>query len=494
MRDADTSRQSTWSLLREALAGSERDFARAPLSQAIPLLAIPMVFEMAMEAVFAVVDVFFVSRLGPDAIATVGLTESLITLVYALGIGIAMPVTAMVARRVGEGDPRSAARVAGQALLLGLGLGLVLGLPAPFIAGDLLALMGAEPSVVEQGRGYAAVALGTNVVIMLLFLLNAVFRGAGDAAHAMRTLWIANGINIVLDPCLIFGLGPFPELGVTGAAVATTIGRGVGVLYQLYVLLGPPAATGRQAGSDLPPKGGAGPAECSAGGQRLRLDIDALRPAPRIMANLVRLSVGGVGQYLIGTASWIVLVRILAGFGSEVVAGYTVAIRVVVFALLPSWGFANATSTLVGQSLGAGDPARAERAVLYSGLYNMAFLGCLSVVLIAWPEPLIGLLTDDPAVLAHGARGLRIISCGYVFYAWEMVLLNAFNGAGDTRTPSLVNIVAFWVVELPLGWLLAHALGWGPDGVFVAIAFAYSLAAVLAFLAFRRGRWKLVKV
>jgi putative MATE family efflux protein len=470
--------QSTWALLGEALRGSERDFARAPLRKAIPLLAIPMVFEMAMEAVFAIVDVFFVSKLGPDAIATVGLTESLVTLVYALGIGIAMPVTAMVARRFGEGDPRSASRVAGQALLLGLALGLVLGLPAPFFAGDLLALMGAEPAVVEQGRGYAAVALGTNVVIMLLFILNAVFRGAGAASHAMRTLWIANGINLVLDPCLIFGLGPFPELGVTGAAVATTIGRGVGVLYQLHVLFRAPKAA---AGQTSP-------------GQRLRLDIDALRPAPQIITNLVRLSLGGVGQYLIGTASWIVLVRILAGFGSEVVAGYTVALRVVVFALLPSWGFANATSTLVGQSLGAGDPARAERAVLYSGLYNMVFLGCLSIVLIGWPEPLVALLTDDPAVVAQAARGLRIISCGYVFYAWEMVLLNAFNGAGDTRTPSLVNIVAFWVVELPLGWLLAHTLGWGPDGVFTAIAFAYSLAAVLAFLAFRRGRWKLVKV
>jgi putative MATE family efflux protein len=477
MSDAAEPEQSTWALLREALRGSERDFARAPLRKAIPLLAIPMVFEMAMEAVFAIVDVFFVSQLGPDAIATVGLTESLVTIVYALSVGIAMPVTAMVARRFGEGDPRSAARVGGQALLLGLVLGLVLGLPAPFFAGDLLAVMGASPAVVEHGSGYAAVALGTNVVIMLLFILNAVFRGAGDAAHAMRTLWIANGINLVLDPCFIFGLGPFPELGVTGAAVATTIGRGVGVLYQLWVLFrpGPSATDGGRA-------------------TRVELDIDAIRPAPRLIASIMRLSLGGVGQYLIGTASWIVLVRILAGFGSEVVAGYTVTIRIVVFVLLPSWGFANATSTLVGQSLGAGDPARAERAVLLSGLYNMGFLGCISLVLIAWPEPLAGLLTDDPAVRAQAARGLRIISYGYVFYAWEMVLLNAFNGAGDTRTPSLVNIAAFWVVELPLGWLLAHVLGWGPDGVFVAIAFAYSLAAVLAFLAFRRGRWKLVKV
>lgn len=467
MTDASKSNESTWALLLEAVRGSERDFARVELRKAIPLLAIPMVLEMAMEAIFAIVDVFFVSKLGPDAIATVGLTESLVTLVYALAIGMAMPVTAMVARRWGEGDPKAASRVGGQALLIGLVLGVLLGLPAPFLADDLLLMMGAEPAVVEQGSGYAAVMLGTNVVIILLFLLNAVFRGAGDASHAMRTLLLANGINIVLDPCLIFGWGPFPELGVTGAAVATAIGRGVGVLYQLRVLLR---------------------------GHRIHLDLDALRPAPRIIRNIAWLSLGGVGQYLISTASWVVLVRIVAGFGSEVVAGYTVAIRMVVFVLLPSWGLSNAASTLVGQSLGAGDPARAERAVLLAGLYNMGFLGLVSIGLIAWPEPLAALLTDDPTVLAHAAQALRIISLGYVFYAWEMVLLNAFNGAGDTRTPSLVNLAAFWVVQLPLAWLLAHALGWGPSGVFAAVAFSSSLSSVLAFLAFRRGRWKLVKV
>jgi putative MATE family efflux protein len=459
--------QSAWSLLREAVRGSDRDFARLDLRRAIPLLAIPMVLEMALEAVFAIVDIYFVSRLGPDAIATVGLTESLVTIIYALGVGMAMPVTAMVARRFGEGDAEAASKVAGQALLLGLGLGLALGVPAPWIADDLLRLMGATPAVVEQGSGYTAVLLTTNVVIMLLFLLNAVFRGAGDAVHAMRALWIANAINIVLDPCLIFGLGPFPELGIMGAAVATTIGRGIGVLYQLRTLWR---------------------------GPRIALRVRMLWPDPALIGQIVRRSVGGVGQYLIGTASWIVLVRILAGFGSEVVAGYTVAIRVVLFALLPSWGFSNATATLVGQSLGAKDPDRAERAVLYSGLYNMAFLGLLSVVFITIPERVAGLLTDDPEVLRIASRALMIISFGYVFYAWEMVLLNAFNGAGDTRTPSLINLVAFWLVEIPLGWGLAHAAGWGPDGVFVAIAFAYSLAAVIAYLAFRRGTWKTVEL
>ncbi len=467
MNDTSEPRQSIFALFAEALRGSDRDFARLDLRRAIPLLAIPMVLEMALEAVFAVVDVFFVARLGPDAIATVGLTESVITLVYALGVGIAMPVTAMVARRVGEGDRPGAAKVGGQALLVALGVGLSIAVFTPWFAGDVLRLMGAEPQVVDGGRVYAAVLMSSSSLIMLLFILNGVFRGAGDASRSMRALWIANGLNIVLDPCFIFGWGPFPELGVTGAAVATTIGRGAGVAYQLYTL---------------------------ANGPRMRLSWASLRPDPTLIANILRLSVGGVGQYLIGTASWIALVRILAGFGSDVVAGYTVAMRVVIFALLPSWGFSNATATLVGQSLGANDSARAERAVLISGLYNMAFLGLVSLVFITWPTGVASLLTDQDVVLRHAARALLIISFGYVFYAWEMVLLNAFNGAGDTRTPSLVNLFCFWVVEIPLGWGLAYGLGWGPDGVYVAVAFAYSLAAVVAYGAFRRGRWKNVTV
>lgn len=467
MTEHDDSRPGLWALVREALGGSDRDFARIELRLAIPLLAIPMVLEMGMEAIFAIVDVYFVSRLGPDAIATVGLTESVITLVYAVAIGVAMPVTAMVSRRIGEGDRNAAARVAGQALLLALSFGLLVGLPAQFFADDILRVMGAEAGVLEEGTGYARVLLGTNVVIVMLFVLNAVFRGCGDAVHSMRALWIANGINIVLDPCLIFGLGPFPEMGVTGAAVATSIGRGIGVLYQIRTLLG---------------------------GPRLTLTRDSLRPAQTVAMKILRLSVGGVGQYLIGTASWIGLVRILAEFGSEVVAGYTVAVRIVIFAILPSWGFANATATLVGQSLGAKDPDRAQRAVMLSGVYNMTFLGLISLLFITWPHPIVSLLTDDPVVQDWAAGALRIVSYGYVFYAWEMVLLNAFNGAGNTMTPTIINFVAFWMIEIPLAWVLARTLGWGPNGVFVAVALAYSLAAVFAYAVFRRGGWKTTEV
>jgi len=456
-------RQSIGSLLKEAISGSEQDFGRLELSRAIPLLAIPMVLEMALEAVFAVADVFFVARLGAGAIATVGLTESVVTLIYALAIGISIPVTAMVSRRFGEGSREAASRAGGQALLVALCIGVGLGVPGVWLADDVLRMMGASAEVVAQGRGYAMVTFATNVVIVLLFVLNAVFRGAGDAARAMRALWIANALNLVLDPCLIFGLGPFPELGLTGAAIATAIGRGVGVLYQLRVL---------------------------TRGPRIRIDLGALRPDFALIGKILRLSVGSTSQYLVSTASWVVLVRILASFGAEVVAGYTVAMRIVMFALMPSWGFSNATATLVGQSLGAGDPSRAERAVLLSGLYNMGFLGVVSLLLIAMPEAVAGLLSDDPAVLRWAAEALFIISFGYVFYAWEMVLINAFNGAGDTRTPLRINLVAFWLVELPLGYGLAHWAGLGPTGVFIAVALAYSLAAVIAYVAFRGGRWK----
>lgn len=451
-------------VLRDSLSGHAHDYTQGNLHRAILLLAIPMVLEMAMESVFAVCDVWFVSRLGPEAVATVGLTESVLTLVYAVAIGIAMSTTALVARRTGEKDARGANVAAGQAVTLGLVLAVLLGIPGAIFGPDVLRLMGASERTVEVGGGFASVLLGTNGVILLLFLQNAIFRGAGDAVIAMRSLWIANGVNLVLDPCLIFGLGPFPEMGVTGAAVATTLGRGTGVLYQMRAL-----------------RRGVG---------RVRLDASAVRFDPRAMWKLLRLSLGGIGQLLVATASWVVLMRIMAPFGDQALAGYTIAIRVIVFALLPSWGLANAAATLVGQHLGARDPARAERAVWLTGSYNMAFLLAVTVAFVALADPLVRLFTDDPAVIATGARALRVIALGYVFYAWGMVMTQAFNGAGDTLTPTLANLACFWACQIPLAWTLARGLELGPDGVFWAVMGAETLLALLMMALFRRGRWK----
>jgi putative MATE family efflux protein len=457
-------RTGWFSLFREALSDSEQDFTKGDLRRAVVLLAIPMVLEMLMESIFAVCDVFFVARLGPDAVATVGLTETVMTLIYALAFGLAMSTTAVVARRWGEGDKDGAARSGVQALMLAVTIGVSLGIPAMIFAPELLGLMRAEPGVIENGVGYTRVLLGTNAIVLMLFLGNAIFRGAGDAAGAMRALWIANGINLVLDPCLIFGLGPFPELGVTGAAVATSIGRGVGVLYQVSRMLR---------------------------GPRIRVGLEHLGFRPAMMAKLVRVSMGGIGQQLVAMASWIFLMRIVAGFGSTAVAGYTIAIRVLIFAILPSWGLANAAATLVGQSLGAKDPDRAERAVWLTGGYNMAFLGAVSIVMITLPGPIISIFDPDNApVVAIGESALRIISYGYVFYAWEMVMVQAFNGAGDTMTPTKINVFCFWLCQIGMAWVLAYPMAMGPDGVFIAVAVSYSLAAVIAVVLFRRGRWK----
>lgn len=454
-----------WALVRAALSGEAHDVAHGSLATAIPLLAIPMVLEMSMEALFAVCDVLFVARLGASAVATVGLTESVLALVYALAFGLAMPVTAMVARRIGEGDPEGAARSGAQAIWIALVLGALVGMTG-LAAPDLLRLMGAEPDAVAEGSAFTAVALGTSPIIVLLFVHNAIFRGTGDAVRAMRALWIANGINLVLDPCLIFGLGPFPEMGVTGAAVATAIGRGCGVVYQFTHLW-------------------RGPGLSLRGHMHLR---------PAIVGRLLRLSIGGTAQHVIETGSWVALVRIVASFGSLAVAGYTIAIRIVIFTLLPSWGFSNATATLVGQSLGAGDPARAERAVLLSGVYNMAFLGALALVFITIPTPIVTLFTDDPSVKAIAATALRIMAFGYLFFAWQMVTLHAFNGAGDTLTPTWINLACYWGVQIPLAWVLAVPLGMEQDGVFTAVALSYAVAAVVGVVLVRRGRWKRVRV
>ena len=451
-------------VLVQALRGTGGDPTRGSVGRAIFLLAVPMVLEMAMESVFAVVDIFFVSSLGADAMAAVGLTESLLAIVYTVAMGLSIGVTATVSRRIGERDPDGAAEATVQAVLLGAGVALAIGVAGAAYAPELLALMGAEPGVIRVGSGYAAVMLGGNVVILLLFMLNAAFRGAGDAATAMRVLWLANGINLVLDPCLIFGLGPFPEMGVTGAAVATTIGRGIGVAAQLYVLL--------------------------RGSGRLRLHARQLRVRMGVMARLVRLSSTGTLQVFISTASWIGLVRILSGFGSEALAGYTIAIRVVLFALLPAWGLANAAATMVGQGLGAGNPGRAERAVWLAGAMNFAFLGSIAIVFLAAAPQIISVFGGDALTGEYAVRCLRIVSAGFFFYAYGMVLTQAFNGAGDTWTPTLLNLFCFWLLEIPLAWLLAHRLQLGPDGVFVAITVAFSTVAVVSAVLFRRGRWR----
>jgi putative MATE family efflux protein len=453
-----------WSSVREALRGSRQDYTEGPLGRAILLLAIPMVLEMVMESLFAVVDVFFVSRLGADAVATVGLTESLLALVYTVAMGLSIGVTATVARRTGERNPEGAAATASQGIWLGVVIALLIGIPGVLLAPRLLAVMGASDAVIRSGAGFTRVMLGGNLVIMLLFLINAIFRGSGDAAIAMRTLWISNGINMVLDPCLIFGLGFFPRLGVTGAAVATTTGRGIGVLFQLWSLQRP--------------------------GSRVRLERRHLRIQPRLMLQLLRLSGSGMLQVLIGTASWIGLVRVLSTFGSEALAGYTIAIRVILFALLPAWGLSNAAATMVGQGLGAGKPDRAEQAVWRAGLYNLAFLGGLGLLFFAFAPTIISAFATDALVARYGVEGLRVISVGFPLYAFGMVLTQSFNGAGDTWTPTLINLACFWCWEIPLALILATRVGLGPMGVFIAIAVAFSTVAVVSAVLFRRGKWK----
>ncbi len=452
-----------WAAVREAIRGSEQDYTEGSLRRAILLLAVPMVLELGLESVFAVVDVFYVARLGAEAVAAVGLTEALLTILYSVATGLSMATTAMVARRIGEKDPEAAAVAAAQSLWLGVGISALSGVTA-LAAPRLLGLMGGTPAVIAVGWGYTAVMLATSASIFLLFLINAVFRGAGDAAIAMRSLWLANLINLVLDPCFIFGLGPFPKMGVTGAAVATAIGRGTGVLYQWSVL-----ARGRG---------------------RIRLGREQLRLEPKVLWRLLRVSLTGMLQFLIGTASWLGLVRIIALYGSAVVAGYTIAVRIIVFALLPSWGMSNAAATLVGQNLGAGKPERAERSAWATGFYNMLFLGAVGAVFVALAGPLVRLFATEAAVVAAGVQCLRVVSYGYPFYAYGMVLTQAFNGAGDTVTPTAINFFCYWLLEIPLAWLLAMACGLGPAGVFWAIAIAESALAVAGAVVFRRGKWK----
>ncbi len=456
--------KTIWKDVRESIAGTQQDFTEGSIGRAILLLAIPMVLEMAMESLFAVVDVFFVARLGADAVATVGLTEALLTLVFAVAWGMSMSTTALVARRIGEKDSKGAAVAAVQAIAVGVAISTPIGILGIIFAPKLLALMGASPNIIAIGSGYTAWMIGGNLTVQLLFLINAIFRGAGDAAHAMRALWISNICNIILDPCFIFGWGPFPELGVTGAAVATNIGRGLGVLYQLFVLW--------------------------RGWSRVKIERRLIRLDPGVMLRLLRVSVGGVFQMVVATASWLALVRLVAIFGSAALAGYTIALRIIIFAILPSWGMGSAAATLVGQNLGAKKPERAERSVWITGLSNMIFLGGVTIVFIVFAEPLVRIFTNDPEVVPFGVDCLRYISYGYVFYAYGMVMVQAFNGAGDTMTPTIINLFCYWLFQIPLAYALALPLGMNAQGVFLAITISESTLAVVGILVFRRGRWK----
>ena len=457
-----------WKDVKEAISGTERDFTEISLGHAIFILAVPMVLEMIMESVFAVVDIFFVSKLGAGAVATVGITESVMTIVYAVGAGLSMATTALVARRIGEKRKKEAGEVAFQAILVGVFVSLIIGIPGVIFAKEFLLLMGATAEMAEEGALYPAIIFGSNSVVMLLFIINAVFRSSGDAAISMRVVWFANLINLVLDPLLIFGIGPFPELGLAGAAIATGIGRGLAVIYQFYLLF--------------------------RGNHRIKLYLANIKIKVEVMLELLHISGGGILQNLIATSSWIFLVRIIAVGGPEALAGYTIAIRIILFALLPAWGLSNAAATLVGQNLGAKKPDRAEKSVWITGYVNMTFMGIIGLVLALFPEFFIRLFINEAAVLENGTLALRIVSIGFLFYAMGMVLVQGFNGSGDTFTPTKINLICFWLLEIPLAWFLAITLEMGLAGASIAIVSAESLLTVIAFILFRRGKWKLKKV
>ena len=461
-------RHGVWATIREAVRGTQIDYTTAPVGRAVILLAVPMVVEMSMESIFAVADVFWVAHLGADAVATVGLTESMMTIIYTAAMGLSIGATALVARRTGEHNPEGAAHAAGQSILLGLAVAAAIAIVAAPNAPALLRVMGASDSVLQSGSGFTRIMLGGNATVLLLFLLNAVFRGAGDAAIAMRVLVLGNLLNIVLGPCFIFGLGPFPRLGVAGAAVATNLGRGTAVCYQLYTLAG-------------------GRGRVKIARRHLRLDLG-------VMQSVLRLSGLGTFQILISTASYIGLVRILSVFGSAALAGYTIGIRLIIFALLPAFGISNAAATMVGQNLGAGRPDRAERAVWTAAAYNMGFLGAVSVVFLIGAPAITALFSRDPMVQPYAIGCLRTVSLGFVFYAYGMVLTSAFNGAGDTWTPTYINLFVFWLFEIPLAWFLATRAGFGARGVFIALTVSYSALAVVSALLFKRGKWKTRRV
>jgi len=453
-----------WTLFWEAVRGSERDYTVGPVGPSLVMLSVPMVLEMAMESLFAVVDVFYVSRVSADAVATVGVTESMLTIVYTVALGLGIGAMAVVARRVGEKDEDGAAQAAVQAIALGLIVALVVGVIGFFNAEFLMRAMGATPSMIESSLGYTQVMFAGNATVTLLFLINAIFRGAGDPAVAMRMLWLGNAINIAICPFFIFGIGPFPEMGVMGAAVGTNIGRGTAVVTQLWMLF--------------------------SGRSRIHIRRRHVTLVPAVMWNVCRLSGSGFLQILIDTSSYIGLVRVISTFGSDVLAGYTIGIRTVIFAILPAWGLGNAAATMVGQALGAKNPDRAEASVWTAGKYNAIVLGLISVIFIVFAPQIVSIYTDDPRVAPYATSCLRIVSTGFVFFAYGLVFTQSFNGAGDTWTPTWINLGCFWLFQIPLAWLLAIRMEMGPDGVFIAMTAAFSLLAIVSGVIFRRGWWK----
>lgn len=460
--------QRVWRVLKQAVNGEEQEFTSGSIDRAIVLLSIPMILEMMMESLFAVVDAFFVGRVGTEAVATVGVTETVLTLIYSIAIGLSAAATATVSRRIGEGDREAAARAGAQTILIALALSVVIAIPGFIFAGDILHLMSKDPGVAEHGTPFTRLLLTANLPILLLWMLNGIFRGAGDAATAMRALWIANAVNIVLCPLFIFGWGPFPELGVLGSGVATTIGRSTGVAYQLWQLF--------------------------RVGRIIHLKRAHFKPHFDVLARLIRVGAGGTGQYLIGSCSWIFMIYLLGQEGKDVQAGYTIAIRLMIFSLLPAWGMANAAATLVGQNLGAGHPERAEKSAWRAGYFNMIFLAIIGAVYLLASPVFIRIFTDVPEAVQAGSMALRIMAAGYVFYGYGMILSQAINGAGDTRTPTVINFICFWVIEMPLAWLLTLYFGWGQLGVYISIVAAETILALTSMWVFRRGKWKLAQV
>ncbi|MEO7263633.1 MAG: MATE family efflux transporter [Ferruginibacter sp.] len=457
------------SLIKQSLNGELQDYTTGSIRRAVILLAIPMMLEMCMESVFSVVDIYFVSHLGSHATSTVGLTESVITIIYSLAIGMSMAATAMVARRVGEKNPGAATLAGMQALIVAVVVTVAISIPGFIYAGDILRLMGAEQEAIVTGINYTRIMMAGSLVIMLLFLLNGIFRGAGDAMMAMKSLWLANICNIILCPIFIRGLGPIPAFGVQGAAMATTIGRGIGVIYQLYHLFN---------------------------GKRLvKFTIKLLKPHWDIIKTLVEIAWPATLQFIIGSGSWIVLASLVVKTGgSEASAGYQVAIRIVLFFILPAWGMSNAAATLVGQNLGAGQPGRAELSVMRTAKYNAIFMGAMSLIFLFFAPFIISFFTKEAGVARYAIDAVRIVSIGFIFYGVGMVMANAFNGAGDTKTPTIINLFGFWFFQVPLAYLLAVIFKWGPLGVFIAIPVAETAITIMAFILFKKGKWKLKKV